>query len=153
MAVWASLPSRLFFRGAAGSLKRWDASTGVASMASVHWIRPHQSPDGRWIVATLRTSTGADDPQNAFNAYKQFNNMSVWPDDGVRDDEVVFRFNDQHVAFEIHASGERAAVLRFYAQLAVGFEVVQLLQLPLRDFPIAVLVERRRAEREPSHAT
>src|SRR5438105_331624 len=58
MAVWASLPSRLFFRDATGSVKRWDAGTGSSSMASVHWIRPHQSPDGRWIVATLRTSTG-----------------------------------------------------------------------------------------------
>jgi Tol biopolymer transport system component len=58
MAVWASLPSRLFFRGATGSVKRWDASTGVSSMASVHWVRPRQSPDGRWIVFTLRTSSG-----------------------------------------------------------------------------------------------
>jgi Tol biopolymer transport system component len=58
MAVWASLPSRLFFRGATGSLKRWDASSGVSSMASVHWVRPRQSPDGRWIVFTLRTSSG-----------------------------------------------------------------------------------------------
>jgi len=27
-------------------------------MASIHWIRPHQSPDGRWIAYNLRTSTG-----------------------------------------------------------------------------------------------
>ena len=27
-------------------------------MASMHWVRPHQSPDGRWIAFTLRTSSG-----------------------------------------------------------------------------------------------
>jgi hypothetical protein len=58
MAVWASVPSRLFFRGATGPVRRWDSSAGATSMASIHWIRPHQSPDGRWITYSLRTSTG-----------------------------------------------------------------------------------------------
>jgi hypothetical protein len=58
MAVWASVPSRLFFRGATGPLLRWDPSGGATPMASIHWIRPHQSPDGRWITYSLRTSTG-----------------------------------------------------------------------------------------------
>jgi hypothetical protein len=58
MAVWASVPSRLFFRGATGPLKRWDASAGVTSTVSVRWIRPRASPDGRWIAATVRGSNG-----------------------------------------------------------------------------------------------
>ena len=60
MAVWASVPSRLFFHSATagGPIKRWDASAGVTSMASVLWIRPHASPDGRWIVGTVRGSSG-----------------------------------------------------------------------------------------------
>ncbi|HEV8354292.1 MAG TPA: hypothetical protein VGR24_08900 [bacterium] len=58
MAVWASLPSRLYFRGATGPVLRWDPSGGVTPMVSIHWIRPHQSPDGRWITYSFRTSTG-----------------------------------------------------------------------------------------------
>ncbi len=58
MAVWASLPSRLYFRAATGPVLRWDPSAGVTPMDSIHWIRPHQSPDGRWITYSLRTSTG-----------------------------------------------------------------------------------------------
>lgn len=58
MAVWASVPSRLFFRGATGGIKRWDASAGVTSLASVHWIRPRSSPDGRWIAGTVHGSSG-----------------------------------------------------------------------------------------------
>ena len=60
MAVWASVPSRLFFRSTTGGgpIKRWDPSAGVTSMASVLWIRPHSSPDGRWIAGTVRGSNG-----------------------------------------------------------------------------------------------
>jgi hypothetical protein len=58
MGVWASIPSRLFFRDAAGSMKRWDPSTGLSPMLSLHWIRPKASPDGRWIGYTVRTSSG-----------------------------------------------------------------------------------------------
>lgn len=58
MAVWASVPSRLFFRDASGNMHRWDPSTGASSMTSLHWIRPRSSPDGRWIAYTFRTSSG-----------------------------------------------------------------------------------------------
>jgi len=60
MAVWASVPSRLFFHAetGGGGIKRWDPSSGVTSMASVLWIRPRASPDGRWIAGTVRGSTG-----------------------------------------------------------------------------------------------
>jgi hypothetical protein len=58
MAVWASVPSRLFFRDSSGNVKRWDPSGGVSSMTSLHWIRPHASPDGRWIAYTFRTPSG-----------------------------------------------------------------------------------------------
>ena len=58
MAVWASVPSRLFFRDATGNLHRWDPSTGLSSMTSLHWIRPRSSPDGRWIAYTFRTTSG-----------------------------------------------------------------------------------------------
>jgi len=58
MAVWASLPSRLFFRDATGNVHRWDAGEGASSMTTLHWIRPHQSPDGRWIAYVYKTSGG-----------------------------------------------------------------------------------------------
>ena len=55
MAVWASVPSRLFFRDNAGNIHRWDASAGQSSMTSV---RPKASPDGRWIAYTFATTSG-----------------------------------------------------------------------------------------------
>ena len=58
MAVWASVPSRLFFRDASGNLHRWDPSTGLSAMTTLNWIRPRASPDGRWIAYTFPTSTG-----------------------------------------------------------------------------------------------
>ena len=58
MAVWASVPSRLFFRDMTGAVKRWDATEGVTSMTTLQWIRPRASPDGRWIAYTFPTSTG-----------------------------------------------------------------------------------------------
>jgi WD40-like Beta Propeller Repeat len=58
MAVWASVPSRLFFRDPAGSVKRWDPSTGVASMSTINWVRPRASPDGRWIAYTVPATGG-----------------------------------------------------------------------------------------------
>ena len=56
MAVWASVPSRLFFRDPGGTMHRWDPSGVVSAMMPVRWIRPKSSPDGRWIAYTLRTS-------------------------------------------------------------------------------------------------
>jgi hypothetical protein len=58
MAVWASVPSQLYFRDAMGSIHRWDPSAGLSAMGTLHWIRPKSSPDGRWIAYTFRTSTG-----------------------------------------------------------------------------------------------
>jgi hypothetical protein len=58
MAVWASVPSRLYFRDLNGAgMHRWDASAGVSSMLSIKWIRPRASPDGRWIAYTFRTTS------------------------------------------------------------------------------------------------
>jgi len=58
MGVWASVPSRLFFRDSAGTVHRWDPSAGFSSMLPLHWIGPKSSPDGRWISYTFRTSSG-----------------------------------------------------------------------------------------------
>lgn len=58
MGVWASVPSRLFFRDSTGAVKRWDPSTGLSSMLPLNWIQPKSSPDGRWIAYTLRTASG-----------------------------------------------------------------------------------------------
>jgi hypothetical protein len=58
MAVWASVPSRLYFRDAAGNVKRWDASGGVSTMTSLKWVRPNASPDGRWIGYSFMTPSG-----------------------------------------------------------------------------------------------
>ena len=60
MAVWASVPSRLFFRDAGGNVHRWDPTTGLSSMTSLKWIRPRSSPDGRWIAYTFPTTSGVD---------------------------------------------------------------------------------------------
>lgn len=57
MAVWASVPSRLFFRDAAGGVHRWDPATGLSSMTSLHWFKPKASPDGRWIAYSFSTGT------------------------------------------------------------------------------------------------
>lgn len=58
MAVWASVPGRLFFRDSSGGVHRWDPTSGSSSMTSISWIRPRSSPDGRWIAYTFRTSAG-----------------------------------------------------------------------------------------------
>jgi Tol biopolymer transport system component len=59
MAVWASVPSRLYFRdGNSAAMHRWDATGGVSNMTAIKWIRPRSSPDGRWIAYTFRTTSG-----------------------------------------------------------------------------------------------
>ncbi|TMD11986.1 MAG: hypothetical protein E6I96_13560 [Chloroflexi bacterium] len=58
MAVWASVPSRLFYRDTTGNVKRWDPSAGVSSMTTLSWVRPRSSPDGRWIAYTFSTPGG-----------------------------------------------------------------------------------------------
>lgn len=58
MGVWASVPSRLFFRDSGGAVHRWDPSSGLSSMLSLHWIHPRSSPDGRRIAYTFRTPSG-----------------------------------------------------------------------------------------------
>ena len=58
MGVWASVPSRLFFRDSSGAVRRWDSSSGQSSMLPLRWIRPKSSPDGRWIAYTIRTTSG-----------------------------------------------------------------------------------------------
>lgn len=58
MGVWASVPSRLFFRDSGGTVHRWDPSTGLSAVLPLHWIGPKSSPDGRWIAYTFRTSGG-----------------------------------------------------------------------------------------------
>lgn len=56
-AVWASVPSRLFYRDSTGGITRWDPSSGAAQMMpSLAWTRPHASPDGRWIAYTTYDS-------------------------------------------------------------------------------------------------
>ena len=58
MGVWASVPSRLFFRDSGGTVHRWDPSTGLSAMLPLHWIGPKSSADGRWIAYTFRASGG-----------------------------------------------------------------------------------------------
>lgn len=60
MAVWASVPSRLFFRDSTGSVRRWDSSSGVSSMTRLMWVRPSSSPDGRWIAYSFPASGGVN---------------------------------------------------------------------------------------------
>jgi hypothetical protein len=59
MAVWASVPSRLYFRDLNGSaVHRWDAGGGVSSTLPIQWFGPSASPDGRWIAYTFRAPSG-----------------------------------------------------------------------------------------------
>jgi hypothetical protein len=58
MGVWTSIPSRLFFQDAGGTVHRWDPSSGVSTLLQLHWIRPKASPDGRWIAFTFRAQSG-----------------------------------------------------------------------------------------------
>jgi hypothetical protein len=58
MAVWASVPSRLFFRDTAGTMHRWDPAAGLSAMTTINWIRPRSSPDGRWIAYTFPSNSG-----------------------------------------------------------------------------------------------
>jgi len=58
MAIWASVPSRLFFRDTTGHVHRWDPTAGLSSMTTLNWIRPKASPDGRWIAYTFPTVSG-----------------------------------------------------------------------------------------------
>jgi hypothetical protein len=59
MGVWASVPSRLFFRDTSGAVSSWDPSSGVSGMqGSLKWTRPHASPDGRWITYTIYDAAG-----------------------------------------------------------------------------------------------
>jgi WD40 repeat protein len=98
MAVWASVPSRLFFRDGAGNVHRWDPSSGASSMVSLHWIRPRQSPDGRWIAYIVRASNGL----GQFGLYSvQGNQAQTTPLNGRTG--VVFLSNDL-----VFYNGERA---------------------------------------------
>lgn len=58
MAVWASVPSRLYFRDSSGNVHRWDPTAGLSAMTSLHWIRPRASADGRWIAYSFPTTSG-----------------------------------------------------------------------------------------------
>lgn len=58
MAVWASQPSRLYYRDTNGEMFRWDASTGVSHLMHLNWIHPRPSPDGRWIAYGFRSPGG-----------------------------------------------------------------------------------------------
>ena len=60
MGVWASVPSRFFYReNHSGAVSRWDPSTGVSPMqSSLQWVRPFASPDGRWVAYTVYDGQG-----------------------------------------------------------------------------------------------
>jgi hypothetical protein len=59
MAVWASVPSRLFFRSPDGALSSWVPGNGPGALQpSLRWVRPHASADGRWIAYTIYDSGG-----------------------------------------------------------------------------------------------
>jgi hypothetical protein len=59
MGVWASVPSRLFFRSREGALSRWDPTEGVTQVqSSLRWSRPHASPEGRWVAYTVYDANG-----------------------------------------------------------------------------------------------
>jgi len=60
MAVWASSPTRLYFRDGKGGVKRWNPATGVEAVVTLPWIRPRSSPDGRWIAYTTLASSGLE---------------------------------------------------------------------------------------------
>jgi hypothetical protein len=71
-------------------------------------------------------------------------------DHGARHRVVAARPDQQHIAPEGGAGGQRAVVLGAQAQQAVGRQVF-LVELLLGRRPAVVAVERRRAQREPAH--
>ena len=58
MGVWASVPSRLFFRDSAGTVHRWDPSSGLSSMLPLTGFSRGPHGTSRWIAYTFRTSSG-----------------------------------------------------------------------------------------------
>jgi hypothetical protein len=56
MAVWAE--NSLFYRDQAG-VHRWEVPGATSQvLPGVMWLRPRASPDGKWIVYTVRDSVG-----------------------------------------------------------------------------------------------
>jgi hypothetical protein len=136
MGVWASVPSRLFFRDSGGTVRRWDSSTGVSSMLPLRWISPKSSPDGRWIAYTFRTTSGL----GAIGLYSvQSNSVSTTTPAGRSG--VRFLTNDL-----VFYSGERACSTCFGGQptptgvtfiyaIASATEVVSRLSAVLDAWP------------------
>ena len=58
MAAWGGTGSTLVYRSRAGAAYKWTGTTPLQVNPSLKWIRPHPSPDGRFIVYTLRDGTG-----------------------------------------------------------------------------------------------
>ncbi len=58
MAVWSPLSDTLYYRKQ-GDLWRWTPTAGsVKFKAGINWIDPSVSPDGKYIVYTVRGSNG-----------------------------------------------------------------------------------------------
>jgi hypothetical protein len=56
MAVWAG--NSLFYRDQVG-VQRWDVPGATSQvLPGVSWVHPRVSPDGKWIVYSVRDSTG-----------------------------------------------------------------------------------------------
>jgi hypothetical protein len=75
--------------------------------------------------------------------------LAVAPDDFGRDDVVVRRLDQQHVATELGAGAQRPIRLRGHEGSAVAAQILLLVQLQLRQFPAGVDVERRHAQGQP----
>ena len=62
MGVWASQPSRLFFRSSSGHVTRWDSAAGGSVLTGgVGWVRPRSSSSGLWIAYSVPAASGIPD--------------------------------------------------------------------------------------------
>jgi hypothetical protein len=58
MATWGGTGATLVYRTRAGAAYKWPGTSPLQVNPSLRWIRPHPSPDGRFIVYTLRDASG-----------------------------------------------------------------------------------------------
>lgn len=58
MATWGGTGSTLVYRTRAGAAYKWPGTFPLQVSPSLKWIRPRPSPDGRFIIYTLRDASG-----------------------------------------------------------------------------------------------
>ena len=58
MATWGGTGSTLVYRTRAGAAYKWPGQFPLQVSPNLKWIRPHPSPDGRFVIYELRDGSG-----------------------------------------------------------------------------------------------